>query len=223
MDCSFCSTSAIEGRSIRRHSPEMIADWLEQLAASGFHNFHFVDNTFNLPLAYAKELCRKIFERDLELNVWCIVYPKWIDSELAQLMAQAGCREVSLGFESGSNRILESINKRFKIEEVRTVSKMFADAGIQRRGFLLLGGPGETRGSVEESLEFADSLHLDALKITVGLRIYPETPLATTALAEGLIAADDDLLWPRFYLAPELKDWLPERVAAYKTSRSWVM
>jgi radical SAM superfamily enzyme YgiQ (UPF0313 family) len=223
MDCSFCSTSAIEGRSIRRHSPEMIADWLEQLAASGFHNFHFVDNTFNLPLAYAKELCRKIFERDLELNVWCIVYPKWIDSELAQLMAQAGCREVSLGFESGSNRILESINKRFKIGEVRTVSKMFADAGIQRRGFLLLGGPGETRGSVEESLEFADSLHLDALKITVGLRIYPETPLATTALAEGLIAADDDLLWPRFYLAPELKDWLPERVAAYKTSRSWVM
>src|ERR1035437_7168737 len=152
MDCSFCSTSAIEGRSIRRHSPEMIADWLEQLAASGFHNFHFVDNTFNLPLAYAKELCRKIFERDLELNVWCIVYPKWIDSELAQLMAQAGCREVSLGFESGSNRILESINKRFKIEEVRTVSKMFADAGIQRKGFLLLGGPGETRGSVEESL-----------------------------------------------------------------------
>src|ERR1017187_8820539 len=68
MDCSFCSTSAIEGRSIRRHSPEMIADWLEQLAASGFHNFHFVDNTFNLPPAYAKELCRKILERGLDIK-----------------------------------------------------------------------------------------------------------------------------------------------------------
>jgi hypothetical protein len=100
---------------------------------------------------------------------------------------------------------------------------MFADAGIFRRGFLLLGGPGETRESVEESLTFADSLHLDALKITVGVRIYPETPLAATALAEGLIRPDDDLLWPCFYMAPQLRDWLPERIAAYTASRSWIM
>ena len=49
LDCSFCSTSAIEGRTLRRHSPEAIAAWLEQLASSGFTNFNFVDNTFNLP------------------------------------------------------------------------------------------------------------------------------------------------------------------------------
>lgn len=160
---------------------------------------------------------------NLELNLWCIVYPKWIDSELAQLMAQAGCREVSLGFESGSEPMLGSLHKRFTIEEVRTVSKMFADAGIFRRGFLLLGGPGETRETVEDSLRFADSLHLDALKITVGLRIYPQTAIAATAQAEGLIAPDDDLLWPRSYLAPGLADWLSEYVAAYRASRSWVM
>jgi radical SAM superfamily enzyme YgiQ (UPF0313 family) len=223
LDCSFCSTRAIEGRGLRRHSPEAIVDWLEQLVSSGFTNFNFVDNTFNLPPYYAKELCRRIVERGLEVNLWCIIYPKWIDSELMHLMARVGCREISLGFESGSDRMLRSINKRFKPEEVRTVSRMFADAGIQRRGFLLLGGPGETRESVEESLAFADSLHLDALKITVGLRIYAETPLAATALAEGLIRPDDDLLWPRFYMVPQLRDWLPERIAAYKTLRSWVM
>jgi radical SAM superfamily enzyme YgiQ (UPF0313 family) len=223
MDCSFCSTSAIEGRSIRRRSPAVIARWIARAAARGFHNFHFVDNTFNLPPNYAKELCRKIVEMDLDLNIWCIAYPKWIDIELAQLMARAGCREVSLGFESGSNRILESFNKRFKTEEVRAASKVFADVGIQRRGFLMLGGPGETRESVEESFEFADSLNLDALKITAGLRIYPGTPLAATALAEELIAPGDDLLRPRFYLAPELGDCLPEKVAAYRRSRPWVM
>ena len=223
MDCSFCSTSAIEGRSIRRHSPDTIKEWLEHLLASGSHNFHFVDNTFNLPPAYAKELCRKILERGLDINLWCIIYPKWIDRDLVQLMARAGCREISLGFESGSGRMLGSFNKRFQVEEVRTVSRMFADVGIQRRGFLLLGGPGETRESVEESLRFADSLNLDALKVTVGLRVYPETLLAATALAEGLIRPDDDLLWPRFYLEPGLRDWLPEGVAAYKTSRSRVM
>ena len=222
LDCSFCSTSAIEGRPIRRHSPETIAAWLEQLVSSGFTHFNFVDNTFNLPPYYAKELCRRILERGLEVNLWCIVYPKWIDSELVHLMAQVGCREISLGFESGSDAMLRNINKRFKPEEVRTVSRMFADAGIFRRGFLLLGGPGETRESVEESLAFSDSLNLDALKITVGLRIYPETPLAATALAEGVIQPDDDLLWPRFYLAAQLAEWLPERIAAYKASRSWV-
>jgi radical SAM superfamily enzyme YgiQ (UPF0313 family) len=223
MDCSFCSTAAIEGRPIRRHSPQAIADWLEQLAGGGFHNFHFVDNTFNLPPSYAKELCRKILEKDLDINLRCIIYPKWVDRELVQLMAQIGCREISLGFESGSEAMLESFNKRFTLAEVRTVSTMFREAGIQRWGFLLLGGPGETRETVEESLDFADSLNLDALKVTVGLRIYPETPLYTSALEEGVISEGDDLLWPRFYLASSLRDWLPERIAAYAGSRSWLM
>jgi radical SAM superfamily enzyme YgiQ (UPF0313 family) len=223
MDCSFCSTSTIEGRPIRRRSPEELAGWLERLVAAGFHNIHFVDNVFNLPLPYAKELCRKILERGLDINVWCLVYPKWIDGELVQLMARIGCREISLGFESGSSRMLRSLRKEFTVVEVRTVSKMFAEAGIERRGFLLLGGPGETRETVEESLRFADFLGLDALKITVGLRIYPGTPLATAALAEGQIGPNDDLLWPRFYLAPGLPDWLPERIADYKRSRIWVM
>ena len=223
LDCSFCSTAAIEGRDLRKHSPETIAAWLEQLASSGFTNFNFVDNTFNLPPCYAKELCWNIIERGLAINFWCIVYPKWVGSELVDLMTRAGCREISLGFESGSNPVLASLKKLFNADEVKMVAKMFADAGIFRRGFLLLGGPGETRESVEESLAFADSLNLDALKITVGVRIYPETPLAATALAEGMIRADDDLLRPRFYLAPRLTDWLPERIAAYKTSRPWVM
>jgi radical SAM superfamily enzyme YgiQ (UPF0313 family) len=223
LDCSYCSTSAIEGRDFRSHAPEAIAAWLEQLASSGFTNFNFVDNTFNLPPCYAEELCWKIVERGLAIEFWCIIYPKWIDSKLVKLMARAGCREISIGMESGSDHMLTSLNKRFNSEEVRLVARMFADAGIFRRGFLLLGGPGETRESVEESLAFADSLNLDALKVTVGVRIYPETPLAATALAEGLIRPDDDLLWPRFYLAPRLRDWLPERTAAYKTSRPWVM
>jgi hypothetical protein len=100
---------------------------------------------------------------------------------------------------------------------------MFREAGIRRTGFLMLGGPEETRATVEESLAFADSLDLDSLKIAVGIRIYPETDLAATAVAEGMITPEDDLLRPTFYMAAELKDWLPPRIAAYKASRSWVM
>jgi radical SAM superfamily enzyme YgiQ (UPF0313 family) len=222
LDCTFCSTSAIEGKSVRSRSPERIVKWLAELREAGCRNFNFVDSTFNLPPTYAKDLCRQVIQAKLDLHLWCLIYPKWIDRELVELMRLAGCRQISFGFESGSDRMLRSLNKQFNRHEVSAISKMFAEAGIERMGFLLLGGPGETKDSVEESLSFADSLNLESLKITVGLRIYPQTPLARTALAEGVISADEDLLSPRFYLVPELRDWLPERVATYKTSRPWV-
>ncbi len=86
-------------------------------------------------------------------------------------------------------------------------------------GFLLLGGPGETRETVEESLTFADSLPLDAMKISIGIRIYPGTELAQTAVADGLISPDDDLLLPIFYMVPGLEEWLRETVAAWMETR----
>jgi radical SAM superfamily enzyme YgiQ (UPF0313 family) len=199
-----------------------VVKWLVELREAGCRNFNFVDNTFNLPLTWAKDLCRQVIQAELDLNLWCLIYPKWIDTELVELMRRAGCRQISFGFESGSDRMLRGLNKRFGQKEVSAVSKMFVEAGIERMGFLLLGGPAETKDSVEESLAFADSLRLEALKITVGLRIYPHTPLARTALAQGVIRVEEDLLLPKFYLTPQLRDWLPERVASYRASRSWV-
>ena len=128
------------------------------------------------------------------------------------IMAGAGCCEVSLGFESGNNDILRAMNKRFDTSEIRQANRILADYGIRRMGFLMLGAPGETRKSVAESFEFAESLDLDALKITLGIRIYPHTDLAKTAIEEGLITADDDLLFPRFYIDQELKGWLEKYV-----------
>jgi radical SAM superfamily enzyme YgiQ (UPF0313 family) len=220
LDCIYCSTSLIEGRPIRTRSPASVIEWLTALRHAGFRHFHFVDNTFNLPPSYAKDLCRKLIDAELGLDWWAIIYPKWVDGELAELMAKAGCAQVSLGFESGSETTLPQLNKRFTCREVREVSDTLAGVGIQRYGFLLLGGPGETRESVEESLAFAESLHLDALKITVGLRIYPQTPLASRALANGLITPDDDLLMPRFYITPSLRDWLPDRIAQRESGQA---
>jgi len=222
MHCSFCSTSVIQGSTRRTRSAQSVVNWLRQLRAAGYRNLAFVDNNFNLPSAHAKELCRQIAAARLDLNLWCIVYPKLVDAELVDLMQRAGCQEASLGFESASEHVLRGFNKRFDAAEVRAIAGRFAQAGIRRRGFLMLGAPGETRDSVEESLEFADSLHLDGLNLTVGIRIYPQTALCQTAREEGLIGRDDDLLAPRFYLAPGLRDWLPQRAADYKAARAWV-
>ena len=214
-DCAFCSTSTIEGRQLRWRSVAAIVNWLSAYRTHGFREFHSVDNTFNIPLAYAKELCRRIIDARLDIDWWGQIYPRstLMDAELANLMAQAGCSQVNLGFESGSEPVLRLLNKKFKPTEVAEISAMFAAVGVKRNGFLMLGAPGETRQTVEESLAFAESLHLDALKVTVGIRIYPHTALAVRAVAEGFIDSSDNLLFPKFYLAPAVRDWLPGRIA----------
>jgi len=101
------------------------------------------------------------------------------------------------------------MNKQYLLGEVREISDRLAAHNIRRMGFLLLGGPGETQETVEESLAFATSLRLDLLKVTTGIRIYPGTPLAGIAIQEGVIGAEDDLLLPRFYLSPGVKPPTP--------------
>jgi len=223
MGCSYCSTAAIEGRRIRKRSPASAVDELARCAVAGFRQVYFVDNTFNLPRGYAKALCHAILGRGLKIRWRAILYPGGIDEELAALMAEAGCAEASLGFESGSERMLRSLNKRFSPEQVRRTSGLLARHRIRQMGFLLLGGPGETRDTVIESLRFADSLPLAQLKITSGIRIYPETLLAKTAVAEGVIAPEDDLLRPRFYIARGLEEWLSELVGKWMQERpTWM-
>jgi radical SAM superfamily enzyme YgiQ (UPF0313 family) len=219
LGCNYCSTATIEGTALRKRSVEAVVDGLARHAAAGFKQFYFTDNTFNMPPSYALALCRKIIERKLDISWVCILYPGNIEEELVSAMAEAGCREVSLGFESGCEKILAVMNKKYTLADVRRTSELLAKYKIKQMGFLLLGGPGETRQSVEESLAFSDSLPLDAMKITIGIRIYPHTALAQTAVVEGLIAPDDDLVLPRFYMVPGLEVWLRETVAAWMATR----
>jgi radical SAM superfamily enzyme YgiQ (UPF0313 family) len=215
MKCSYCSTGSIEGRTIRKREVSIMVDTLARYGDAGYTRVHFVDNTFNLPPSYAEKLCKALAERGLGISWRAILYPGGLEPSLVKAMRKAGCTEVSLGFESGSDRILRSMNKRFRREAVRRATEMLGDEGIRQMGFLLLGGPGETRETVEESLAFVDSLGLDAVRLTVGIRIYPHTSLASTARREGIIGPEDSLLFPRFYLARGLEDWLP------MTTREW--
>ncbi|MBU0768027.1 MAG: B12-binding domain-containing radical SAM protein, partial [Proteobacteria bacterium] len=132
-------------------------------------------------------------------------------------------KEVSLGFESGSESILKRMNKRYTLDDIRQISKMLGKQQIRRMGFLLLGGPGETRDSVKQSFYFADSLGTEAMKITSGIRIYPHTALHRIAVDEGKIEPDEDLLFPKFYMAEGLKEWLEEMVDKWMADReNWI-
>ncbi len=219
MKCGYCSTETIEGCLVRKRSPQVIVQWLARWVEAGISRFHFVDNTFNLPPSYALTLCSQIIDAGLKISWRCILYPGNVDEKLVRMMAKAGCKEASLGFESGCKRILKGMNKRFNLSHIRRTSRMLAGNGISQMGFLLLGGPDETKTSVEESLSFADSLRLNALKVTIGIRIYPHTRLAAIASEEGMIAEDDNLLFPRFYIVKELEAWLQKTVSRWMSER----
>jgi len=224
LDCSYCSTASIEGTAIRKRSPKKVVEWIARWTKEGVRRLHFVDNTFNLPVPYARALCAELIRAALGVTWRSIIYPYKMDERLAAAMAEAGCIEGSVGFESGCERILRAMNKRFRLEDVTRTCKVLRACGIERMGFLLLGGPGETRQSAEESLAFADSLDLDSLKITVGIRIYPHTRLADQARREGVIGKDDDLLVPRYYLAAGLEGWITETVSTRAETRPhWIV
>ena len=223
LECSYCSTAAIEGRIIRKRDIAEVVEVITRYVEAGFDHFFFVDNTFNLPPSYARALCDQLISADLNITWRCILYPWKIDEDLIEKMARAGCKDVSFGFESGSEKILAKMNKKFRPEDVRLISDRLKKFGIRRMGFLLLGGPGENEKTVQESLSFADSLGLDAVKVTLGIRIYPHTLLARTAIAEGLIKTEEDLFSPTFYLAKGLDPWLRDTVNNWVETRpNWM-
>ncbi|MBF0449439.1 MAG: radical SAM protein [Candidatus Magnetomorum sp.] len=219
MKCTYCSTSIIEGEILRTRNPQYVVKNLSQYCDAGFNYFYFVDNNFNLPLSYAKKICDLIISEGLNISWRCIVYPWKVDTELIQKMSQAGCKEVSLGFESGSAKILQSLNKKCQPQDIIKISETFKKFNIKQMGFLLLGSPLETKETVQESLDFADSLELDSMRVTVGIRIYPYTQLAKQAVDDGIISPDDNILFPKFYIKKGLEHWLQYKIDDLKKDR----
>jgi len=117
---------------------------------------------------------------------------------------------LSIGNESGSEDMLAALRKGFSKKEILKAVKEVRRAGLMFNCFLLLGGPGETKRTVEESVDFVSELEPTGVSVTVGIRIYPGCELYDMALREKVITRDRNLLYPAFYLAPGLESWLFE-------------
>jgi radical SAM superfamily enzyme YgiQ (UPF0313 family) len=133
--------------------------------------------------------------------------PAAAPDELLHLMRRAGFRWLGITAESASDPVLERLQKGFDAAKVRDVAERVERAGLGVLWIFLVGGPGETVQTLEETLRFA-AWRLergDAVYLTVGLRIYPGTTLHRIAMDEGVVQADDPLLVPAFYFSPALE------------------
>ncbi|MBI4796245.1 MAG: cobalamin B12-binding domain-containing protein [Deltaproteobacteria bacterium] len=211
MKCIYCTTPLLEGRRFRAWEPGQIASWLAAWHEKwGLTRFYFVDNLFNCPPSYAKSLCRAILDLNLPLEWGALLNPAAPDRELFRFIRQAGGAFMQVGNESGSELVLTKLGKGFGRRQVELTFRLLEEEGISYSCFLLLGGPGETPETVKESVALLEQYRPQMVNLTVGVRIYPGLALHRQALEEGVVAPKDNLLRPRFYLAPAIREWIWE-------------
>jgi radical SAM superfamily enzyme YgiQ (UPF0313 family) len=206
--CVYCTYLDVEGWGYRLRDPERVADEIQQLMRDrGVRRFEFVDSTFNSPPRHAVAVCEAIARRGMRVHLDTTNFtPATAAPELLTAMRHAGFRWLGISAESASDPVLERLEKGFGAEQVREVAARVEHAGMGVLWIFLVGGPGETRETLEETLRFATwrLSRGDAVYLTVGLRIYPGTTLQRIAATEGVIDIADPLLTPTFYFSPAL-------------------
>ena len=206
--CVYCTYLNVEGWGYRLRDPESVTDEIESLARErGVRRFEFVDSTFNSPPRHAIAVCESIVRRRLRVQLDTTNFtPASATPELLAAMRPAGFRWLGITAESASDDVLARLDKGFDAARVRDVAERVERAGMGVLWIFLVGGPGETPRTLDETLRFAEwrLSRGDAVYLTIGLRIYPGTTLQHIAAGEGVIDASDPLLTPRFYFSPTL-------------------
>jgi radical SAM superfamily enzyme YgiQ (UPF0313 family) len=224
-ECVFCSYPLIEGSKVRVRSAERVIDEMAELRSrNGVRHFFFVDNIFNFPLPHAKRICEELCRRGLDVEWSGYLNPKFVDEELVRLMAASGCKGVEFGTDSGSAAMIANLRKEFDAEDLRRASRLCHRFGVKFAHSLIFGGPGETRDTIEETLRLMDELEPTAVIAFTGIRVLPGTGMVEVALRDGQIEADDNLLYPKFYVAQSLGEELIATIEDHAAKRSnWIV
>jgi radical SAM superfamily enzyme YgiQ (UPF0313 family) len=216
-ECIHCTYPLIEGRDYRLFPPEAVVEAVRRLVAGGIRDVEFVDNVFNAPYDHAMDVCEALASAGLKARLHTVdVSPAGLDDALLDAMERAGFAGLGVTVESAAEAVLRGLRKGYDAAQVRAAAQAVRGHSMPCLWSFMFGGPGETRETAIETLDFADSMlrRGDAAFFTVGVRVYPGTELERSARAEGLLAGDPaDLLNPTFYLSPAVgAPWLVERV-----------
>ena len=204
--CIYCVYPLLEGTAYHLRSPENIANEIEALAREkSAASFYFTDSVFNTPREHALSICKELSQRNLSIKWMAYCNPVGFDVALARAMTAAGCVGVEFGLDVATGKMLKKMGKPFTQPDIRNSLKSASDAGLPFALHLLFGGPGECIDDIRETQRFIDSCAVpNAVFALMGIRIYENTPIEKTALAEGVITEQTDLFNPVFYISTEL-------------------
>ncbi|MCX5713984.1 MAG: radical SAM protein [Candidatus Omnitrophica bacterium] len=199
--CIFCLwPQVMHGNSYRLRSPENVVDEMEydiklcpRVVKGG--EFFFEDDTFTVDKERAIRICEEIMRRGLKITFSVNARVDNADLGLFRLMKKAGCREVLTGFESGSQTVLNKMNKHIWLDQSSRFMDYARSAGLAVHGCFVIGLPGETQDSARKTIDFALRLGLTTAQFS-GAVPFPGTGFFELCNKEGWLKAKD---WP---------DWL---------------
>ena len=187
--CTFCLwPQTLSGHSWRVRSTDSVAREFRQ-AHQMFpqaKEFFFDDDTFNIRKDRVLELCKKFQPVGFPWSCTARVHG---DYETLQAMADAGCRLLIVGFESGDAQILKNIKKGATLEMGRNFVQNAKKAGIRVHGDFILGLPGETKETMRRSIEYAKELDCETIQVSMA-HAYPGTELYDQGTREGFLAGE---------------------------------
>ena len=170
--CFFCLATPVSGAKVRRRSPEnIVAEIRECVEKYNIKNFLFWSDIFNIDKDWTMKLCQAIIDSGLKITWSANTRADTADYEMAKIMYKSGCRLVSIGVESGSQYMLEKMEKKITLNDVRRTVKVFKKAKIRIYNYFVIGLPWETEETVEETIKFAIELNSDFISF------YTATPL----------------------------------------------
>jgi len=163
--CTFCANNAW-GKTIRMRSPSNIFEEIKMLKDKhGYGAFMFFDDTMTVSKKRMGEICGLL--KTLKIVYRCFIRSDTVDRDILEKMRESGCVEVGIGLESGSQRILDIVNKGTNIKKNMEMVKLCRSLGMRVKGFVMVGLPGENRESVKQTADFLEEADLDDLDVTI--------------------------------------------------------
>src|SRR5689334_4378900 len=191
--CTFCLwPQTLSGHPWRKRSTDDVAREMAKAKEywPNVKEFFFDDDTFNIQKARTIELCAKL--KPLNLT-WSCTSRVTTDFETLKAMKEAGCRLLIVGYESGDQQILKNIKKGATIERARQFTKDCHKLGLVIHGDFILGLPGETRETINNTIAFAKELDVETIQVSVA-HAYPGTELYDYAVKNGFMVSTSKMV-----------------------------
>ena len=209
-DCMFCCNKLLTKRTYRLRSIPSVLEEIEYyLEHYQINQLMIFDDNFAVDKKRTLELCAEFVRRGYpqKFTWWAEARVDVLDEEILTAMKEAGCTIISLGLESGNQRLLDLIKKNITLEQTRKTVEMIHAVGIKSRASFILGLPSETREESQRTIRFAYSLPLDQVRFSIATP-FPGTELWDIAVQEGRIDPRQ-IDWTKLSLMGGYADFLP--------------
>ena len=200
--CVFCDIPMFNEGKWRSRSAQHVVDEFKYLQAQGYGCVYFVDDHFLLQPKRIQAICTGIQEAGITIQWGCEGRVDSVAQHLFPTMAKAHCRTIMFGVESGSQKVLDRLQKEQTLAEIETAVTNAKQAGIEIvHGFFVVGSPEETVEDMRATFTFASKLPLDTFAFN-RLCVYRGTPLWQEYVKRGLV--DDAVDWYKYFKCSEI-------------------